>query len=267
MRLSLVAVVGLAALVMASLLSLLALGGHARGLTRGALSADVHLHTFTVPSSFRVDRNELSDSLLRQIEERAATDVGLRMSLDELARTQLTDLIIPRLINPSVVARLIQDVPALSAILEIASYKSVAEIVVSNNTDGDLNDAVVLLPGLIGAQNMDDVPVPVVTTEPGLTALSLGTLTPWESRTLTVWMNLSLPELQTAQSQIRVGAADGLNGQVHLFGRTDWTGKDLEVLPWTRWIIGFVVAFAGLAAFGALVVMTLRAMPRRSTSA
>jgi hypothetical protein len=266
MRLSLAAIVGLVALVLASLTSLLALGGYAGDLTRSAISADVHLHSFAVPGSFRVDRNELSESLLRQIEERAATDVGLRMSLDELGRKQLTDLIIPRLINPSVVARLIQDVPALSAILDISSYKSVAEIVVSNNTDGSLNDAVVLLPGLIGAQNMAGVPVGVITTEPGLTALSLGTLTAGESRALTVWMNLSVLELQAVQSKIRVGAADGLNGQVHMFGRTDWTGRDLEVLPWTRWIVSFVVAFCGLSALGALLVLMLRARQRISVA-
>ncbi|HZY68181.1 MAG TPA: hypothetical protein VFE52_06315 [Devosia sp.] len=267
MRLSLVAIAGFLLLIGASVASLVALGGYARGLTSGAVSADVHLHAFAVPREFRVDRNELSDSLLRQIEERAATDVGLRMSLDELGQKQLTDLIIPRLINPSVVARLIEDVPALSTILGIGDYKSAAEIVVSNNTDANLDDVVVLLPGLIGAQDANGAAAAVVTTESGLTALTLGTLAPRESRALTAWMRLDVPELQAVETQIRVGAAGGLDGRVHLFGHTEWIGKDLEVLPWTRWVVGFVVAFTGMAALAALVVMALRARQRVGANA
>ena len=36
---------------------------------------------------------------------------------------------------------------------------------------------------------------------------------------------------------LRLGAAGGQRGRVHLRGGDGWPGADLEVLAWTRWLI------------------------------
>lgn len=255
MRTPPIAVLGLAGIVAASALGLAALAGSARHLFPTPLTAEVQLHDFVMPAAVAIDRNVLSEGLLRQIRLRAESDVALRMTLDDQTRAQLDSLIIPRLVNPSVTSRLIEDVSALSAVIELADYQSAAEITVANRTGAPLEDVVVTLPAVLQAEDRDGARFDLLSTPTGLAAIRIGTLEANGSRSLTAWLGQPVAELQARDADIRVGAADGVNGRVYLFGRTGWLGRDLETFLWARWVVGFLVACAGLLAAGTLGLM------------
>lgn len=267
MRWSVLGVGVLSALLIASVVGMAALSGGLRGISSGPLLAEVKLHEFAVPKGFRVDRNDLTEGLLRQIEARAGADVGLRMSLDEVGQRQLKDLIIPRLINPSVVARVIENVPALQLILGVEDYRGVAEVRVVNNTDAEIDDVVFMAPAMIGVEDEAGNALPVVSREKAPTSVRLGSLMAHEARNLTVWLSEAPSEVLEKQERIRVGAADGVDGSIHLFGTSAWLGQDLEILPWSRWVVGFVVVFAGFAAGATLLLFALSAIRGRARAA
>jgi len=257
MRWSLFPVGLIIAFLVAVCVSVMALTGGLRELSSGPLYAEVKLNSFTVPKEFHVDRNELTDGLLLQIRARAETDVGLRMALDELGQRQLKDLIIPRLVNPSVVARVIENVPALRSILDINSYQSVAEVKIVNNTDTSIEDVVFMAPSMIKVEDAKGAVLSIVGDDKTAKRVRLGSLAAHETQELAVWFSKTVPQLLSEDHYVRVGAADGLDGTVYVFGDQAWPGEDLEILPWSRWIIGFVVIFAGVAAAALLFLFLL----------
>jgi len=162
------------------------------------------------------------------------------------------------------VARVIEDVGALNAILGIGDYRSAAEVTVVNATDRPLRDVVLMVPALVQVQDGDGTSLAILRRESVPSSVRLGSLEPFATRSLTVWMSQTPQQLQAAESSIRIGAADGLDGPVYLFGHPSWLGQDLEVVPWTRWIVSFVAVFSGALATAGLMLIGISALRGRA---
>lgn len=237
-------------------LGLSVLSGHARGIFAPPLQADLTVQAFPVPQGFGVDPERVAAFMAKQLQARLDEDVAIRLTMKPEVQKKMKDIVLPRLLNVVVVQKMLHDIPELSAMLDIASFRQSLTGTVRSETAAQ--DVALSVPGALLAE-VDGVAVRIVTASTGLRAIELGDMAAGESRQVTVWMDESAQAVDLGRS-VRLGAAGGARGRVLLWGAHGWFGADLEVLRWARWLVGGILAGALLVGLAGLA---LSLVPRR----
>src|SRR5690606_8672394 len=122
----------LAALVVlaAALIGLAVLVGAVRQVTPGPLVAELRLDPMRLPSGVALDPVEISDYIEKRLTENAERDVAIRMGLGPENSARLMTIIIPRLVNSTVISRMIDRIPPLGAVVALNDLRTTASIAV-----------------------------------------------------------------------------------------------------------------------------------------
>ncbi len=235
-RSGLIGVLAPLAVATVAIAGVLVMTGTMRPFLAPPLSAEVHLSAFPLPKGFGLEPKVVSDYLVGEMRERAASDVAMRLTLGPDAQNKLHDIIIPRLLTTSIITSMIRNVPPLADVLSVGNYHAFAQVTLTNRGRGPLADVAMILPGAMRAESGGDT-VRVRDTGPGLASLELGQLNPGETRDVTVWLDHAPAPGSAEEHEIAIGAKGGVNGRVYVYGGTRWRGADLEVLPWGRWLV------------------------------
>lgn len=243
-------------LILAAGLGLLVMSGTAGGLMAPALQAQLVVQDFPMPPDMGVDPNRVAGFIARELQERLEDDVAIRLTLKADSVKKVKDVVLPRLMNVVVVQAMLHDIPELSALLDLGSFRrTVSGTVFSADAAGDV---ALTVPGALLAA-VDGQKVKVSTTSTGLKALELGDMMAGQSHHVVLWLDERSLDVDIGRS-IRLGAADGRRGRVLLWGDRGWFGADLEPLRWGRWIVGAVLG--AVLAFG-LASLLLPLLNRR----
>lgn len=245
----------LAALVVlaAALIGLAVLVGAVRQFTPGPLVAELRLDPMRLPSGVALDPVEISDYIEKRLTENAERDVAIRMGLGPENSERLMTIIIPRLVNSTVISRMIDRIPPLGAVVALNRLRTAASIAVRNTGEAPLADVAMTLPGIVLAETASGEPVDIATPARNITALRLGTLAAGEELALTAWLDVPLSASGRFEAETALGAAGGVAGQVATYGGAGWIGEDLNAYPWARWLVGGLLGAMAFAAFGVLV--------------
>jgi hypothetical protein len=247
----------LAALIVliAALAGLAVLSGAVRQFTPGPLVAELRLAPMLLPSGTALDPLEISNYIEQRLTQNAERDVAIRMGLGPENSERLMTIIIPRLVNSTVISRMIDQIPPLGAVVALNRLRTTASIAVRNTGEARLADVAMTLPGIVLAEEANGEPVEIVTPARSITAVRLGTLAPGEERRLTAWLNVPLSASDRFAAETALGAAGGIAGQVATYGGAGWIGEDLNAYPWARWLVGGLLGAVAFAAFGVLVAI------------
>ncbi len=217
------------------------------------LQAQLEFQNFRLPSGFDLDPEEISGELSAELSARAQQDFAIRTLLGTDGQSKVADLVVPRLLNTSVIRRLIADVDSLGTVLSVAEYKGLVIGQVRNSGDSPMEDVALILPGAVLAESVEGQGLAVSAPEPELQSIEFGTLAAGETVNFNVWFNVvpdpSSPEFANS---VRLGAARGIDGNVAIFGHHDWFGRSLEVVSWARWTTAAILGLALIGAFTAL---------------
>ena len=127
------------ALILSSAAGLLVMAGGARDLLAPPLQAELNVQDFPTPSGMAVDADKVAAYLARALQERADDDVATRMLLKPDVLTKVKDVVLPRLMNVVAVHRMLEDIPELSALVGLESFKrSVTGSITSANATDDV---------------------------------------------------------------------------------------------------------------------------------
>lgn len=240
-------------LIFAAGLGLLVMSGGARELTAPPLEARLVVQDFPVPQDFGIEPALVAGFLAEQLAQRMDEDLAMRMTLKADAIKAVKEIVLPRLMNVVVVQAMMREIPELSAILDMGAFRLTATGSIS--TTEAMNDVALTVPGALLAE-VDGEKVRLTTASTGLTVLELGDMAPGQARQVTVWFGEAALESDLAMT-IRVGAEEGNRGRVLLWGTQGWFGTDLEVLRWSRWLVGTILS--GTLMFGlASIILPLR---------
>jgi hypothetical protein len=234
-------------LILSSGLGLLVMSGNARGLMAPGLQAELVVQDFPLPPDMGVDPVHVADFMAGELQERLQDDVAIRLMLNDGALEKVKDIVLPRLMNVVAVESMLGEIPELSALLELGTFRRT--ITGDVHSDDPAADVALSVPGARLA-TVDGAMAEITTTSTGMTVLELGEMSAGQSRRVVLWLDESAAatDLGTA---IRLGAAEGQRGRVLLSGDRGWFGADVESLRWGRWVIGGVLAsalFFGLAS-------------------
>lgn len=248
-------------LLMAGLLSLacgvlsfvlLSGGGHLFKLS--PLVAEVQVEAMAMPAAFRLDAEEIATDLSERLQRRATEDFALRTLLGSNGQQQVSEIVIPRLLNAGVIRRMIQEIPSLEAVTAVSSYKSYIALQVNNTGDIPLTDVAFSAPGAVRAEKSDGSDLPIVTPDRDVDVVNLGNLEPGGEVNVRIWFE-NLPEdILLQRDNFLLAARNVRSGQINFRGTgREWFGADLEVTPWGRWLVGAVVLSLGLGGFISLL--------------
>lgn len=247
----------LAALIVlaAALTGLAVLSGATRQFAPGPLVAELRLEPMRLPRGTALDPLEISDYIEKRLTENAERDVAIRMGLGPENSERLMTIIIPRLVNSTVISRMIDRIPPLGAVVALNDLRTTASIAVRNTGAEPLADVAMTLPGIVLAEQADGEQIEIVAPARDVTALRLGEFAPKEERFFTAWLDVPLSAPDRFAEETALGAAGGVTGQVAVYGGTGWIGEDLNAHPWARWLVGGLLGAVALAAFGVLIVL------------
>ena len=248
------------ALIVSSGLGLLVMAGGGREILSPPLQAELTVQDFPMPPDMAVDPEKVAAYLAQELQDRANDDVAIRTILKPDVLSKLRTIVLPRLVNVVAVQQMLHDIPELSALLDLGSFKRTVSGPVSSANAAD--DVALTVPGALLA-DIDGQKVKVTKTSTGLAALELGPMTAGQTHKITVWLDDSATRADLGQS-ILIGAANGQRGRVLLWGDHGWFGADVEALRWGRWLIG--ADLAAVLAFG-LASLILPLLARRQNRA
>jgi hypothetical protein len=248
------------ALILSSALGLLAMAGGARDLLSPPLQAQLDVQDFPLPPDMGVDPDRVATYMAKDLQQRLDDDLAIRMTLKPDVMKKVNDIVLPRLMNVVAVRSMMQDIPELSALLDLGSFhRTVSGSITSANA---ADDVALTVPGALLAA-IDGQKVKVTKTSTGMAALELGAMTAGQTHQITLWLDDSATRTDLGQS-ILLGAANGERGRVLLWGDHGWFGADVEALRWARWLIG--ADLAAVLAFG-LASLILPVLTRRQERA
>lgn len=243
-------------LICSSALGIAVMAGGARDLFSPPLQAELALQEFPVPPEMGVDPERVATFMAAQLQRRLDDDVAIRMTLKPDMVKKVKEIVLPRLLNVVAVQAMLSDIPELSALLDLASFRRAVTGTITSATAAA--DVAITVPGALLAA-VDGRKVKVTTTSTGLAALELGDMTAGQSHQVTLWLDESAMGVDIGES-ILLGAANGQRGRVLLWGDHGWFGADVEALRWSRWLIG--ADLAAILAFG-LACLILPVLSRR----
>ena len=247
-------------LIVSSALGILVMAGGARGVLSPPLQAELAVQDFPMPPDMGVDPDRVASYMAKELQDRLDDDLAIRLTLKPDAVKKVKDIVLPRLLNVVAVRAMMHDIPELSALLDLGSFRRTVSGSVTSATAAD--DVALTVPGALLAA-VDGQKVKVTTTSTGMAALELGPMTAGQSHQVTLWLDASATGVDLGQS-ILVGAANGQRGRVLLWGDRGWFGADVEALRWGRWLIG--ADLAAVLAFG-LASLILPFLTRRQNRA
>lgn len=248
------------ALILSSGLGLLVMAGGAREILSPPLQAELAVQDFPMPPNLSVDADRVATFMAKELQDRVDDDLAIRMTLKPDVLKKLKDIVLPRLVNVVAVQQMLHDIPELSALLDLGSFKRTVSGSVTSTTAAD--DVAMTVPGALLA-DVDGQKVKVTKTSTGMAALELGAMTAGQSHRVVLWLDASATGVDLGQS-ILLGAANGQRGRVLLWGDHGWFGADVEALRWGRWLIG--ADLAAVLAFG-LASLILPFLIRRQNRA
>lgn len=251
-------------LITSSGLGLLIMSGHAKGLLAPSLQAELVVHDFPLPPDMGVDPSHVADFMARELQDRLEDDVAIRLTLPDGQIDKVRDIVLPRLMNVVAVQAMMSEIPELSALLELGSFRrTVSGEVYSRDGAGNV---ALTVPGALLA-SIDGAMMDVTTTSTGMTALELGEMAAGESRQVVLWLDESAVAADLGEVML-LGAENGQRGRVLISGDSGWFGADVESLRWGRWVVGGVLASVLVFGLASIVVpiMSRRAerMQRRA---
>lgn len=243
-------------LILSSGLGILVMAGEVRNLPWPPLRAELTVQEFPLPPDMGVDNGRVAGFMAKELQQRLDDDIAIRMSLKPDVVKKVKDIVLPRLMNVVVVQSMMHEIPELSALLDLGSFR---RTVIGTITSANAADDVALtVPGARLAA-VDGQKVKVTTTSTGMAALELGSMTAGQTHQVILWLDDSATGVDLGQS-ILLGATDGQRGSVLLWGDRGWFGADVEALRWARWLIGANLAL--VLVFG-LASLLLPALTRR----
>lgn len=244
-------------LIGAAGLGLLVLAGGARGILAPALQAELVVQDFPVPQGFGINPDRVASFMADQLKQRLDDDVAIRLTLKSDVMKKVKDIVLPRLMNSVVVDAMMHDIPELSAILYISSFRRT--LMGTLRSASNAKDVALTVPGALLAE-VDGAKVKITKTSTGLPALELGEMAAGQSHKITVWLDDSSLKSDMGR-MVELGAADGQRGRVLLWGDHGWFGADVEALRWSRGLIGALLS--GVLLFG-LASLLWPLLPRRN---
>ena len=247
-------------LILSSALGLLVMAGGARGLLSPPLQAELAVQDFPTPPDMGVDPARVAGYMAKELQQRVDDDLGIQLTLKSEAVKKVKEIVLPRIMNSVVVEAMMQDIPELSALLNLGSFRRTVSGSVTSGNAAD--DVALTVPGALLAA-VDGKKVKVTTTSTGMAALELGPMTAGQSHQVTLWLDARATGVDLGQS-ILLGAASGQRGRVLLWGDHGWFGADVEALRWGRWLIG--ADLGAVLAFG-LASLILPLLTRRQDRA
>ncbi|MHA6728825.1 hypothetical protein [Devosia sp. A369] len=253
--------------VMMILLLLLAAGslsgvavfaGLLRGWAPGPLVAEVQLQQFRLPAGFGIDPPLIAGHMVTQLKDRVDKDVALSVILGTEGARQLREVVVPRLVHPDLIARMMDNIPPLKTLTEVQNYRSSATVSVHNEGATVLTDVALTLPGTLRAETAEG-PLTIVTPVEGLQTIILADLQPNEIVVLEAWQDRRLDIEGALDARITVGAA-GVDGTVVIYGRQEWAGQAFETNVWGRWAAWIILIGVAAGSLGLLVWLVVRAV-------
>ena len=235
-------------------IGLIVLSGAGRVLFAPALQAELVVQDFLVPPGFGLDPNRVATFMADQLAQRLEDDVAIRLTLKPDVMKKVKTIVLPRLMNVVAVQSMMNDIPELSAILDIGSFRRTVRGTVRSTSD--TQDVALTVPGALLAE-VDGVKVKIATTSTGLKALELGAMAAGQSHAVTLWLDDSSLTVDLGLT-VKLGAAGGLRGRVLLWGDRDWFGADLEALRWSRWLVAGLLGGVLLFGLASLMMPFLR---------
>ena len=247
-------------LILSSALGLLVMAGGARGVLSPPLQAELAVQDFPMPPNMGVDPDRVASYMAKELQQRLDDDLAIRLTLKADTVKKVKDIVLPRLLNAVAVRAMMHDIPELSALLDLGSFRRTVSGSVTSANAAD--DVALTVPGALLAA-VDGQKVKVTTSSTGMAALELGPMTAGQSHQVTLWLDASATGVDLGQS-ILLGAANGQRGRVLLWGDHGWFGADVEALRWGRWLIG--ADLGAVLAFG-LASLILPFLTRRQDRA
>ncbi len=244
-------------LIGAAGLGLLVLAGGARGFLAPPLQAELVVQDFPVPEGFGINPDRVANFMADQLKQRLDDDQAIRFTLKSDVMKKVKDIVLPRLMNSTPVEAMMHEIPELSAILDIGSFRRTLIGAVRSATKAE--DVALTVPGALLAE-VDGVKVKITKTSTGLPALDLGEMAAGQSHKVILWLDESSLKSDMGR-MVELGASEGQRGRVLLWGDHGWFGADVEALRWSRGLIGAVLA--GALLFG-LASLLLPLLPRRN---
>ena len=111
------------ALILSAGLGLLIMSGGARGLLAPSLQADLAVQDFPLPPDMGVDPTRVAAFMAGELQQRLEGDVAIRLTLTGEAAQKVRDIVLPRLMNVVAVQAMMSDIPELSALLDLGSFR------------------------------------------------------------------------------------------------------------------------------------------------
>jgi hypothetical protein len=247
-------------LILSSALGLLVMAGGARELLSPPLQAELAVQDFPLPPDMGVDPDRVAGFMAKELQQRLDDDIAIRLTLKADTVKKVKEIVLPRLMNVVVVQAMMHEIPELSALLDLGSFRRTVSGSVTSANAAD--DVALTVPGAQLAA-VDGQKVKITATSTGMAALELGPMTAGQSHQVTLWMDASATGADLGQS-ILLGAANGQRGRVLLWGDHGWFGADVEALRWGRWLIG--ADLGAVLAFG-LASLILPLLTRRKDRA
>jgi hypothetical protein len=245
-------------LIGAAGLGLLVLAGGARGFLAPPLQAELVVQDFPVPQGFGINPDRVANFMADQLKMRLDEDQAIRLTLKSDMVKKVKDIVLPRLMNSAPVEAMMHDIPELSAILDIGSFRRTLTGAVRSANKAE--DVALTVPGALLAE-VDGAKAKITRTSTGLPALELGGMAAGQSHNVILWLDASSLKADMGR-MVELGAADGQRGRVLLWGDHGWFGADVEALRWSRGLIGALLA--GALLFG-LAGLLLPLLPRRNS--
>lgn len=250
----------LALLTAGSLSGVAAFSGLLPGWAPAPLVAEVRLQPFQLPAGFGIEPTTIADFMVTQLKERANKDVALGVILGTDGARQMRDVVIPRLVHPDLIARMVENIPPLQTLVAVRDYRAAATVSVHNTGDRPLTDVALTLPGTLKAETAEG-PLAIVEPVEGMQVIRLADLQPGQSVAIQAWLDRSLDDEGALERQIRVGAT-GVDGSVLVYGHQGWAGEAFETNVWGRWAAWAILLGVAAGALGLLGWIVLRAIRR-----
>jgi hypothetical protein len=221
-------------LTLSSALGLVVMAGGARDLLSSPLQAELAVQDFPVPPEMGVDPDRVAGFMAHDLQQRLDDDLAIRLTLKPDVVKKVKEIVLPRLMNVVAVQTMLHDIPELSALLDLGSFRRTVSGSVTSANAAD--DVALTVPGALMAA-VDGQKVKVTKTSTGMVALELGPMAAGQRHQVTLWLDASATGADLGQS-ILLGAANGQRGRVLLWGDRGWFGADVEAMRWGRWLIG-----------------------------
>ncbi|MZR14948.1 hypothetical protein GQE99_18150 [Maritimibacter sp. DP07] len=255
-----------AAIAMSCIAALMVMTGRWEQVRGTPLTADVVLNEVAVPSDYNIDPVVISKELVARMQNRSQNDLALNILLGDEGNALLRDRAVPRLVNPGVVRRMVQEMEGLGSVIAFADYHSYGRVTVTNRSDTALEDVAMTLPTALRAER-DGERLALGEHDDALASVTLGRMEPGAAQTISVWFAADPGVISGRASDMRVGADAGVRGAVRTYqASTRWNGSELQVRPWARWLVAGMLTAVTVAALAALALLLVTAIRRARVS-